>query len=79
MAALTKEMVMEAQRVAFLNASERFSENPTPGNWRDLETEMWAWQKLKHIEEDALLKLLKPIGIGDWSFALEKSARTVEG
>lgn len=78
MAVLTKEMVIEAQRIAFLNASERFSENPTCERWRELETEMWAWQKLKHIQEDALLKLLKPVGIGDWSLALEKSARKVE-
>lgn len=70
---LNKEMIVAAQHVAFECAAHNFSRNPTGDAWAALETEMWAWQRLKHLDEDGLLHLLRDVSAKNWSATLRKS------
>jgi hypothetical protein len=69
----SKEMVVAAQRVAYESASAQFCKNPTGDAWRSLEIEMWAWQKLKQMDEPNVLEMLRNVSAKEWSVELNKA------
>lgn len=75
MSRLTKKMILAAQSVAFEDAAAKFLNNPTTDAFRELDTQMWAWQKLKHFPEQELVDMCGVLNAGDWSEHLAILAR----
>jgi hypothetical protein len=63
---LSKKTILEVQREAFANASDRFELNPTLGHWRDLEITSVAWMRANVMQEEQLVAMLTPCHTAGW-------------
>ena len=72
MKVLTKKLAVASMEVHFEQSAEQFKKLCSGSNWAQLETAMWALQRVRQMDETEIEQHLGQIGVGLWPQTLRE-------